>query len=264
MPAPHNTLKSRLKAGEVLYGCWLGMADPYVAEIAATSGFDWLLIDGEHAPNDMPSLSAQLAVVDGKGPSAMLRLPDDDPTKIKQALDIGAQSLLIPMIETAAQAEAAYRATRYPPHGFRGVGSSLARASRFSAIEDYLTTAGDQICLMLQAESVAGLDALPGVLAIEGVDGVFIGPSDLAADMGYLGQPGHPEVQAAVLAAIRQIHGAGKIAGVLSTDLAFAAQCRAAGASFIGVGIDVLIYAQAMRSLASAVKLGANGERPAQ
>jgi len=254
MPAPHNALKSRLAKGEVLYGCWLGMADPYAAEIAATSGFDWLLIDGEHAPNDMPSLSAQLAVVEGKGPSAMMRLPDDDPTKIKQALDIGAQSLLIPMVESAEQARTAYRATRYPPEGFRGVGSSLARASRFSQVSDYLTTAGDQICLLVQAESRAGLAALPEVLTIDGVDGVFIGPSDLAADMGLLGQADHPTVKAAVLAALTQIRAAGKIAGVLATDLDFAADCRAAGANFIGVGIDVLLYAKAMRDLAAKVK----------
>lgn len=257
MPAPHNMLKSRLAAGEVLYGCWLGMADPYVAEIAATSGFDWLLIDGEHAPNDLPSLSAQLAVVEGRGPCPLVRLPDDDPTKIKQALDIGVQSLLIPMIESAEQARTAYRATRYPPQGFRGVGSSLARASRFSAIEDYLTTAGDQICLLLQAESMAGLAALPEILTIDGVDGVFIGPSDLAADMGYLGQAGHPKVQAAVLEALTQIRAAGKIAGVLTTDLGFAAECRAAGANFIAVGVDVLVYAQAMRDLAARVKSSA-------
>ncbi len=254
MPAPHNMLKSRLAEGDVVFGCWLGMADAYVAEIAATSGFDWLLIDGEHAPNDMPSLSAQFAAIEGKGPSPMMRLPDDDPTKIKQALDIGLQNLLIPMVDSAEQARTAFRATRYPPEGFRGVGSSLARASRFSQMSDYLTTAGDQICLLVQAESRAGFAALPDVLKIDGVDGVFIGPSDLAADMGLLGQPDHPSVKAAVLAALSQIRSAGKIAGVLATDLGFAAECRAAGANFIGVGVDVLIYAKAMRDLASAVK----------
>ena len=250
MPAPENTLKHRLAAGEVLHGIWLGLADPYAAEIAATADFDWLLIDGEHAPNDIRSLSAQLAVIDGKGPVPVIRLPDDDPVKIKQALDIGAQTLLIPMIETAEQALRCTRATLYPPHGFRGVGSSLARASHFSAVPDYLTTANAQICLILQVESVAGLAALDAILAVPGPDGVFIGPSDLAADMGHLGNPSHPEVKAAVLNAITRIRAAGSVAGVLSTDPAYIEDCKAAGANFVGVGIDVTLFAGALRGLA--------------
>jgi 2-keto-4-pentenoate hydratase len=153
MPAPVNTLKHRLQAGETLIGCWLGMAEPYLAEISATAGFDWLLIDGEHAPNDIRSMAAQLAVLEASGASTVVRLPDDDPAKIKQALDIGAQTLLIPMVESAAQAERIYRATRYPPLGFRGVGSALARASKFAAIPDYLTTADDQICVLARLKA---------------------------------------------------------------------------------------------------------------
>ncbi|QYZ69568.1 aldolase/citrate lyase family protein [Neotabrizicola shimadae] len=253
MPAPINTLKQRLAREEVLHGIWLGLADPYAAEIAATAGFDWLLIDGEHAPNDIRSISAQLAVIAGKGPAPVVRLRNDDPAGIKQALDIGAQTLLIPMIEDAGQAERALRATRYPPEGIRGVGSALARASGFAAIPDYLTTANDQISLILQVESRAGMAALDDILAVEGVDGVFIGPSDLAADMGFLGQAGHPEVKAAVLDGLRRIRAAGRAAGVLVIDPAFLAECRAAGANFLGVGIDVTLYAQALRRLASEV-----------
>ena len=251
MPAPHNALKHRLAAGEVLHGCWVGMADPYSAEIAATCGFDWLLIDGEHAPNDIRSLSAQVAAVINSPTLPILRLLDDDPAKIKQALDIGAQSLLIPMVETADQALRILRATRYPPHGTRGVGSSLARASRFSAIPDYLATANDQICLILQVESRAGLDALDDILAVKGIDGVFIGPSDLAADMGYLGQPDHPKVKAAVLDALRRIRKARMTAGVLSTEPDYINDCKVAGANFVGVGIDVTLYASAMRALSA-------------
>jgi 4-hydroxy-2-oxoheptanedioate aldolase len=251
MPAPHNTLKHRLATGEVLHGCWLGIAEAYVAEIAATCGFDWLLIDGEHAPNDIRSLSGQLAAVIGSPSLPIIRLPDDDPAKIKQALDIGAQSLIIPMVETAAQAERIYRATRYAPDGMRGVGSSLARASKFSGIPDYLTTANAEICLILQVESRAGLAALDDILAVKGIDGVFIGPSDLAADMGHLGQPGHPDVKTAVLDALRRIRKAGLTAGVLSTDTDYINDCKAAGANFVGVGIDVTLYATAMRSLAA-------------
>lgn len=251
MPAPHNLLKHRLAKGEVLHGCWLGMADAYVAEIAASCGFDWLVIDGEHAPNDIRSLSRQLAAVMG-GPSLpIIRLPDDDTAKIKQALDIGAQSLLIPMVETAAQAARIYRATRYAPEGMRGVGSSFVRASRFSAIPDYLTTANAEICLILQVESCAGLAALDDILAVKGIDGVFIGPSDLSADMGHLGQPGHPDVKTAVLDALRRIRKAGLTAGILSTDTDYISDCKAAGANFVGVGIDVTLFTTAMRALAA-------------
>ena len=250
MPAPVNILKQRLKQGAVLHGIWLGLADSYAAEIAATADFDWLLIDGEHAPNNMRSISAQLAAIGAHGPAPVVRLRDDDPAAIKQALDIGVQNLLIPMVNSADQALRAYRATRYPPEGIRGVGSSLARASRFSAIPDYLTTANDQICLILQIESVEGLANLDAILAVEGVDALFIGPSDLAADMGYLGQPNHPEVKAAVLDALARIRAAGKSAGVLSTEHDYTGDCKAAGANFVGVGIDVTILASALRNLA--------------
>lgn len=254
MPAPVNTLKHRLKAGETLIGCWLGMAEPYLAEISATAGFDWLLIDGEHAPNDIRSMTAQLAVLEASGASTVIRLPDDDPAKIKQALDIGAQTLLIPMVESASQAERIYRATRYPPLGFRGVGSALARASKFAAIPDYLTTADDQICVLAQVESRAGLEALDGILAIDGIDGVFIGPSDLAADMGHIGRPAEPAVKDAVLEALKRIRAAGRIAGVLTMDPAYIADCRSAGANFLGVGIDVTLFAGAMRAHAKKYK----------
>jgi 4-hydroxy-2-oxoheptanedioate aldolase len=250
MPAPLNHLKHRLAAGETVFGCWVGMADPYAAEMAATCGFDWLLIDGEHAPNDLRTTMAQLSVIEPSPSLPVVRLRDDDPARIKQALDAGAQSLLIPMIETAEQAAACVRATRYPPKGIRGVGSSLARASRFSAIPDYLNSANDQICLILQIESRAGLAALDEILTLEGVDCVFIGPSDLAADMGHLGNAGHPEVRAAVMDALSRIAASGKAAGVLSTEDPFIADCVAAGARFVGVGIDVLAYVGALRARA--------------
>jgi 4-hydroxy-2-oxoheptanedioate aldolase len=250
MPAPLNRLKLRLAAGETVYGCWVGMADPYAAEMVATCGFDWLLNDGEHAPNDLRSTMAQLAVIEPSSSLPVVRLRDDDPARIKQVLDAGAQSLMIPMIETADQALRALRATRYPPEGIRGIGSSLARASRFSAIPDYLKTANDQICLILQVESRAGLSALDDILAIDGIDCVFIGPADLAADMGHLGNAGHPEVRAAVLDALAHIAASGKAAGMLSTEEGFIADCVQAGARFVGVGIDVVAYVGAMRTLA--------------
>lgn len=255
MSAPVNTLKHRLAAGEVLYGCWVGMADAYLAEITSTAGFAWLLIDGEHAPNDLRSMLAQLQLIDASPSLPIVRLPDDDPVKIKQALDIGAQSLLIPMISSAAQARVALEATRYPPEGFRGVGSALARASRFGETADYLTTANSQILLMVQVESPKGLAALDEILAVEGVDGVFIGPSDLAADMGHPGKPAATEVKAAVLDALTRIRGAGCSAGVLSTDPGYIESCRDAGANFVGIGIDVTAYATAIRALAGRWRL---------
>ncbi len=250
MSAPVNTLKKQLAEGKTLFGCWVGMAEPYIAEITATAGFDWLLIDAEHAPNDLRSILPQLQIIEASSSLPIVRLPDDDSTKIKQVLDIGAQSLLIPMIESAEQAKTALRATRYPPEGFRGVGSALARASRFNATPNYLTTANDEICLILQVESRAGLNALDEIMSVEGIDGVFIGPSDLAADFGYPGQPGAPEVKQAVMDAIIRIRQAGLTAGVLSTDPTYIEACRTAGANFIGVGIDVTLYAGAIRGLA--------------
>lgn len=251
MPAPENLLKKRLAAGETLFGCWLAMADPYVAEIAAATGFDWLLIDGEHAPNDIRSLSGQLAAVLASAALPVVRPVNDDPAAIKQLLDIGAQSLLVPMVETAEQARAILRATRYGPQGTRGVGASMARASRFGSITDYLVTANAQVCLLLQIESRAGLQALDEMLTIDGVDGVFLGPSDLAADMGFPGQPAHPQVKAAVLDALARIRAAGRTAGVLTTDPAYIAETRAAGANFVGVAVDMTLYTGAMRALAA-------------
>lgn len=250
MPAPENRFKSRLAAGETLIGSWVAMADPYVAEVTASAGFDWLLIDGEHAPNDLRSILAQLRVVDASASLPVVRLPMGETWAIKQALDIGAQSLLIPLIESAAQAQQMVRAVRYAPNGVRGVGAALARASRFSQVEDYISTADAQIWLGLQVETRAGLDALDEIAATEGVDGVFIGPADLSADMGYPGQPRHPEVVAAIHNAIKRIAAAGKAPGILWTDSDHAREAIADGARFVATAIDIITYANAIREAA--------------
>ena len=255
MPAPTNVLKHRLAAGETLHGCWVGLCDDYVCEITASAGFDWLLIDGEHAPNDLRSMLPQLRTVEASASLPIVRLPDDDPVKVKQVLDIGALSLLIPMIESGEQARAVLGATRYPPEGFRGVGAALARASGFGAVPDYVTTANEAICLMVQVESRAGIDALDDILAVEGIDGVFIGPADLAADMGHTGQADAPEVKRTILETLERIERADKAAGVLAIDPAFARECRGAGARFVGVGIDVTVYAEAIRALAARARV---------
>ena len=253
MPAPHNPFKAAIAKGDLQLGCWLGLADPYIAEINAGAGFDWLLIDGEHAPNDLRSITAQLQVIAGRSSHAVVRPPIGETWIIKQLLDAGAQSLLIPMVESGDQAHALVDAVTYPPHGVRGVGSALARASDFAAIGDYLTSAQDEICLLAQVENQKGMAALDDILAVDGLDGVFIGPSDLAADMGFIGQPGQAEVKAAVLGAIERIVAAGKAAGILTLDQSLQAQCRDLGASFIATEIDVTLFARNMRQSAADV-----------
>lgn len=249
MPAPTNMFKQRLKQGELVIGCWAGFADPYPTELMATAGFDWLVIDGEHAPNDLKSITAQLQVLEGKHSEAVVRLPVGNEWLIKQMLDAGAQTLLIPMVESAEQARELVRACRYPPEGIRGSGAALARASQFAAILDYAQTANAQICLLVQVETVKGMEALDDILAVEGVDGVFIGPSDLAADMGLLGQTEHPDVRAAIEAGLGKIAASDKAAGILALADEAADLYRAWGAQFLAVGIDVVMLAQAARAL---------------
>ncbi|WP_269585943.1 4-hydroxy-2-oxoheptanedioate aldolase [Roseibium sp. Sym1] len=250
MPAPENLFKAALKNGQAQMGCWVGLADAYAAEITATAGFDWLLIDCEHAPNDLRSMMAQLQVVEASSSKPVVRLPVGDTVLIKQFLDAGAQTLLVPMVESRDQAEDLVRAVRYPPNGVRGVGSSLARASRFSAIPDYLKSADREICLLVQVENRAGLAELDGILSVDGIDGVFIGPSDLAADMGHIGEPMHPDVVSSIMDALTRTRDAGKAPGILTTNRDFARTCLELGALFVATTIDVTLYAAAIRQAA--------------
>lgn len=260
MPAPTNEFKKALhtltagapkESAEVLYGCWVGLASSYAAEISASAGFDWLLIDGEHAPNDLRSILPQLQIVSASKSHPIVRLPVGDTHLIKQMLDIGVQSLLIPMVESAEQAKELVKATRYPPEGVRGVGSALARASGFNAIPDYLHTANNQICIIAQIESKAGMDAMEDILAVDGIDGAFIGPSDLAADLGKIGESGTDEMLELTSDLVRRIAATGKAAGILSMTENSIKLATEAGAHFIGVGIDVLQFANSMRTLAN-------------
>jgi 4-hydroxy-2-oxoheptanedioate aldolase len=254
MPAPRNEFKAALARGERQIGCWLGLANPYSAELMGTAGFDWLLIDGEHAPNDLRSIMAQLQVLEASSSQSVVRLPIGETWMIKQVLDIGAQNLLVPMVESAEQAAQLVKAVQYPPKGVRGVGAALARASEFSGIPDYLTTADDEICLLVQVENRAGLAALDGILALDGIDGVFIGPSDLAADMGHIGKPQTEEVQDAIADAVARIKKAGKAAGILATDPETTAKYADLGVTFLAVGLDVTLLAGAARELAARYK----------
>lgn len=250
MKMPKNDFKQRLLAGEAMTGIWLGLASPYVAELAATAGFDWLLLDGEHAPNDVQSLLGQLQAVASYESQPVVRPPSGDPVLIKQYLDIGVQNLLIPMVESAEQAAELVAATRYPPEGIRGMGSLLARASRWGQLEDYLERADDEVCLILQVESPHALSQIEAIAAVEGVDGIFIGPADLSASMGYRCQPGHPEVVQAIDSAIVRIRAAGKAAGIITLDEQAARGYLDAGCTFVGLGVDALLLTEAMRKLA--------------
>lgn len=254
MDMPVNTFKQRLQSGDAQIGLWLGLADPYCAELAANAGFDWLLIDGEHAPNDLRSLLGQLQAVAPYPAQPIIRPPIGDPVLIKQLLDIGVQTLLVPMVDSAAQAAELVRAMRYPPSGIRGVGSALARASRWNSMPGYLDKADEQMCLLVQIENLDGLANLDAIAAVEGVDGVFIGPADLSAAMGHRGNPGHPEVQAAIEDAIARIRGAGKAVGILSADEALARRYLELGCSFVAVGVDTSLLMKALQGLAGRFK----------
>lgn len=256
MPAPRNRFKAALQEGRLQLGLWVALADPYTAEITAGAGYDWLLVDGEHGPNDIRSIMAQLQVIATTDTHAVVRPPIGEEWIIKQILDIGAQTILVPMIESGEQAERMARAVRYAPEGRRGVGAALARASAFNRITDYLRTADAEICLLLQVESRAGLEALDDILATEGADGVFIGPADLAADLGHRGDPDHPEVQKQIEAALRKIVASGKAAGILTSDQALARHYVSIGARFVAIGNDVSILAGGTRKLLEDFRAG--------
>lgn len=251
MPAPHNSFKQALKDGKTVFGCWLGLADTFSAEVMGTAGFDWLVIDGEHAPNDLRSILAQLQVLEASPSHPVVRVPIGQTYMIKQVLDAGAQTVLVPMLDNADQARQLVRDVRYPPHGDRGVGYALTRAAQFSKIADYGTTADAQICLLVQVESIKGLENLDDILALDGIDGVFIGPADLAADMGHMGNAMHPDVQDAIMGALSKIDAAGKAAGILSTKDEMTHAAIKAGARFVAVGADVLILSHTAQALAS-------------
>ncbi|TXE59546.1 4-hydroxy-2-oxoheptanedioate aldolase [Serratia ureilytica] len=251
-----NHFKRALQEKRPQIGLWLGLCSSYSAELLAGAGFDWLLIDGEHAPNDVQTVLGQLQAVAPYPSQPVVRPPWNDAVIIKQLLDVGAQTLLIPMIQNAEQARDAVRATRYPPHGVRGVGSALARASRWNRVPDYLQQADEQMCVLVQIETREAVKNLEAILQVEGVDGVFIGPADLSADMGFAGNPQHPEVQRTIDDAIARIRAAGKAPGILMANKALAQRYLEAGALFVAVGVDTTLLARAAEALANEFKQG--------
>jgi 4-hydroxy-2-oxoheptanedioate aldolase len=249
MQLPTNTFKQALAEKRAQIGLWVGLANTSAAEALAGTGYDWLLIDGEHAPNDVRTIMAQLQAVAPYPVHPIVRPVQGEVALIKQLLDVGAQTLLVPMVDTAEQAALMVRAMRYPPEGIRGLGSALARASRWNQIAGYAQHANREMCLLVQVESVLAVQNLAAIAATDGVDGVFFGPADLSASMGYLGQPNHPEVQRVLLDSIRTVRAAGKAPGILATDLKLAQQYLDAGALFVAIGVDTSMLVRAATEL---------------
>lgn len=251
MQAPVNVFKQRLLAGERLVGLWCSLPGGYAAEILAGAGFDWLLFDTEHSPGDPITVLSQLQAVAAYSVAPVVRPASNDTVLIKRFLDVGAQTLLIPYVENAEDARRAVSAMLYPPAGIRGV-AGLTRASRFGRVQDYSMRAATELCLLVQVETVAALADLEKIAAVDGVDGVFIGPSDLAASMGHVGRADHPEVKAAVRDAILRLRQIGKPSGLLTSDSRFAIECQALGAAFVAVGVDIGLLARSADNLLEA------------
>lgn len=251
MPLPLTFRAALAAADRPLAGMWVCSGSPLVAEICAGAGLDWLLIDMEHSPNGLGAVLAQLQAVAAYPVSPVVRVPSGDAVTIKQVLDLGAQNLLVPMVSSADEARAVVEAVRYPPRGRRGVGSALARSARWNRVEGYLTDADEHVALFVQVETAEGVDAAAAIAAVDGIDGIFVGPSDLAASMGVLGPQTHPEVVAAVLRAFEGVRGAGKPVGVNAFDPTVAQNYLDAGASFVLVGADVALLARGSEALAA-------------
>lgn len=232
-----------------LIGLWQALATPYTAEICAGAGYDWLMFDGEHAPNTLSTLLGQLQAIARYPVHAIARPPVGDPAIIKQYLDIGFPTLLVPMVDSAAQAQRIVAATRFPPRGIRGVASATSRASGFGADTTYLASAHDKVGVIVQIESRAGLEAIDAIAATDGVDALFIGPADLSAALGHLGNPRHPEVQAAITHAFTAIQSAGKPAGIFALDADDARRRLGEGFGFVSVGTDISLLASSARAL---------------
>ena len=246
------SFRERLTAAERPFvGMWVCSGSPVIAEIAAGSGVDWLLIDMEHAANSLESILHQLQAVARYPVVPVVRVPWNDAVIIKQVLDLGAQSIIVPMVSSADEAAAAVAATRYPPLGIRGVGSALSRSARWNRVDGYLQDAAAHVSLTVQIETAAGVEHAAEIAAVDGVDAVFVGPSDLAASLGLLGQQAHPEVLDAVARTFAAVKAAGKAVGVNAFDPAGADAYIAQGADFVAVGADVAMLARSSEALAA-------------
>jgi len=251
---PVNRFKRALLAGTPQIGLWNSLPSPVVVEVIAGSGFDWILLDTEHAQTDLPLLLSQLqSMMENPGTTAIVRPPWNDTVVIKRYLDAGVQSFLIPYVQNQQEAVAAVRATRYPPQGVRGF-AGTSRATRFGRIKDYHARAAQEICVLVQVETQEALEHVEAIAAVEGVDGIFVGPGDLSASMGHLGNAGHPEVRKALDDTLRRIRKAGKAPGIITNDEALARHYLEIGALFVAVGADVGVLARGTEALAARFK----------
>jgi 4-hydroxy-2-oxoheptanedioate aldolase len=253
MQLPHNRFKEALQAGRAQIGLWSSLSSSYSVEVLAGAGFDWLLLDMEHSPNDVESLLGQLQAAAPYPAHPVVRVPWNDMVAIKRVLDVGAQALLVPYVSSAEEAAAAVSYTRYPPRGVRGV-AGTTRATRFGRIKDYALRAHEELCLLVQAETRSALDNIEAICAVEGIDGVFIGPADLHASLGYPGEIANPKVKPLIDDAIRRIRKAGKAPGILTPSEADARHWLQCGALFVAVGADVGILARGAEALAAKFK----------
>ena len=243
-----NRFKARLKAGESLVGLWSQFGNASATEIVADAGFDWILVDTEHAPLDLASVIDQLRVIGPTSTSAIVRPAWNDPILFKRLLDVGAESLLVPYVQSAEEAQRAVNAVRYPPQGRRGV-ATTHRANRYGRVGDYYARANDEICVLVQLETPDAVAALEAIAAVDGVDGVFIGPSDLAASMGFIGQNAHPEPRALIVNACRRAKAVGMPIGILAPIEADAHMFREMGFSFVAVGSEIGLLRKATDEL---------------
>lgn len=255
MDLPKNIFKHAIREGRQQLGLWSVLSSSYSAEIVAGSGYDWVLLDTEHSPSGVEGVLPQLQAMAPYPVSPVVRAAWNDTVLIKRYLDIGVQSLLIPFVQSAEEAAAAVAAVRYPPGGVRGI-SMFTRANRFGRVKDYVKRAGEEICLLVQVETSTAVDHVEAIAKVDGIDGVFVGPSDLAASLGYLGQPAHEEVMTVIETTLMRIRACGKPAGFLTPDQAVARRAIAAGSVFTAIGIDGALLARGSESLLAQFKSG--------
>jgi 4-hydroxy-2-oxoheptanedioate aldolase len=250
MDLPVNRFKQALREGRQQIGLWNAIPGPVVAEAVATAGFDWVVIDTEHSLTDVPDTIVSMQAMAPYRTTPVVRAAWNDLVLIKRYLDLGVQTLLIPFVQSAEEAKAAVDAMRYAPRGLRGV-AGMTRANRYGSVQNYMARAEGELCLLVQVETALALSRIEEIAAVDGVDGLFVGPNDLAASMGFPGQMLHPEVQAAIEDALRRIAATGKAAGILTFDAAFARSCMAWGSRFTAVGMDLALLVHAARALAT-------------
>jgi 4-hydroxy-2-oxoheptanedioate aldolase len=253
MELQRNAFKHAIAAGKLQVGLWSSLCSNIVAEVIGAAGFDWIVLDSEHSPNEIPNLMSQMQAMQGGTATPVVRPAWNDAVLAKRALDIGAQTLLFPYVQNAEEAKRAVASTLYPPAGIRGV-AVATRAGRYGRTPGYLTKANAEICVLVQVETKTALDALEAIAKVDGVDGVFIGPSDLAASFGHLGNPQHPDVQKAIQDAVTRLKKLGKPAGILTSNEEEARRYIGWGYVFVAVGADIGLLRLSADALAKKFK----------